>query len=100
MISQYPQLFDRIKISGHTDTRGGKEYNQKLSQDRADSVLKVFIEAGINEKKLQAVGYGLSRPLDNRETPEAWEKNRRTEIEFFGVKDREFLNKKLEEALK
>lgn len=100
VLATYPQLFERVKISGHTDSRGGKEYNQKLSQDRADSVLKVFVEAGVDEKKMQSVGYGLSRPLDTRENEEAWEKNRRTEIEFFGVKDREFLNKKLEEALK
>jgi outer membrane protein OmpA-like peptidoglycan-associated protein len=100
VLAQYPTLFDRIKISGHTDSRGGKEYNQKLSQDRAESVLKVFINAGVNEKKLEAVGYGLTRPLDTNETPAAWEKNRRTEIEFFGVTDRSFLNKKLEEALK
>lgn len=100
VLAQYPTLFDRIKISGHTDSRGGKEYNQKLSQDRADSVLKVFIESGVSEKKLEAVGYGLTRPLDTNENPVAWEKNRRTEIEFFGVTDREFLNKKLEEALK
>lgn len=100
VLAQYPTLFERIKISGHTDSRGGKEYNQKLSQDRAESVLKVFIGAGVAEKKLEAVGYGLTRPLDTSETPEAWEKNRRTEIEFFGVTNRDFLNKKLEEALK
>lgn len=100
VLATYPQLFDRVKISGHTDSRGGKEYNQKLSQDRADSVMKVFAEAGVKESKMQAVGYGLTRPLDNEENEVAWEKNRRTEIEFFGVKDRAFLNKKLEESLK
>lgn len=100
VLAQYPQLFQKVKISGHTDTRGSKLYNEKLSQDRAESVLKAFIEAGVDEKKMQAVGYGLTRPLDPNETPEAWEKNRRTEIEFFGVTDRDFLNKKLEEALK
>jgi outer membrane protein OmpA-like peptidoglycan-associated protein len=100
VLAQYPTLFERVKISGHTDSRGGKEYNQKLSQDRAESVLKVFIAAGVNEKKLEAVGYGLTRPLDTEENEVAWEKNRRTEIEFFGVTDRNFLNKKLEEALK
>ena len=99
-MATYSHLFDRVKISGHTDSRGGKEYNQKLSQDRADSVMKVFAESGVAENKMQAVGYGLTRPLDSRENEEAWEKNRRTEIEFFGVKDRDFLNKKLEESLK
>lgn len=99
-MATYSHLFERVKISGHTDSRGGKEYNDKLSQDRADSVLKVFAEAGVEEEKMQAVGYGLTRPLDSKETDQAWEKNRRTEIEFFGVTDRDFLNKKLEESLK
>lgn len=99
-LATHSHLFDRIKISGHTDSRGGKDYNLKLSQDRADSVMKVFVENGVDEKKIQAIGYGLSRPLDSNENEEAWEKNRRTEIEFFGVKDRDYLNHKLEEALK
>lgn len=92
--------WDRLKVSGHTDVTGGKEYNQRLSQDRADAVLKVFIEAGVDEKKVQAVGYGFTQPIDEKNTPEAWEKNRRTEIEFFGVKNRVEFNKKLEEILK
>lgn len=100
VLAQYPTLFERVKISGHTDYRGGKEYNDKLSKDRAESVLKVFIGAGVDEKKLEAVGYGLTRPLDTGDNEQAWEKNRRTEIEFYGVTNRDFLNKKLEEALK
>ena len=92
--------WDRLKVSGHTDVTGGKEYNQRLSQDRADAVLKVFIEAGVDEKKVQAVGYGFTQPIDERNAPDAWEKNRRTEIEFFGVKNRVEFNKKLEEILK
>jgi len=99
-LAKNKDLFDRVKVSGHTDSRGGKEYNQKLSQDRADSVMKVFVEAGVPEKKIQSFGYGLSRPVDAKETAEAWEKNRRTEIEFFGVTDRNKLNKILEESLK
>jgi hypothetical protein len=59
--------------------------------------MKTFVEAGVQEQKVESVGYGFSRPLDTKSTPEAWEKNRRTEIEFFGVKDRNQLNKLLEQ---
>ena len=99
-LAKNPDMVRRIKISGHTDERGGKDYNVNLSKDRADSVMKTFAEAGVSEAKMESVGYGFARPLDTKSTPEAWEKNRRTEIEFFGVKDRTKLNKVLEQILK
>lgn len=99
-LSKNPDMVKRIKVSGHTDERGSREYNLTLSKDRADSVMKTFVEAGVQEQKVESVGYGFSRPLDTKSTPEAWEKNRRTEIEFFGVKDRNQLNKVLEQILK
>lgn len=99
-LAQNPDACKRIKISGHTDERGGRDYNLTLSKDRADSVLKIFTEAGVNESKMEAYGYGFSRPIDPASNATAWEKNRRTEIEFFQVKDRQELNKILEQILK
>lgn len=99
-LAKNPDSCKRIKISGHTDERGSRDYNLTLSKDRADSVLRIFVESGVNEGKMEAFGYGFSRPLDDRATVEAYEKNRRTEIEFFGVKDRKELNKILEQILK
>lgn len=99
-LAKNPDVCKRIKISGHTDERGGREYNLNLSKDRADSVLKIFTEAGVAETKMESFGYGFSRPIDTRSNAEAWEKNRRTEIEFFSVKDRKELNKILEQILK
>lgn len=92
--------YGRLKINGHTDPQGGKEYNDKLSQDRADAVVKILLKAGVADSKMQAKGYGYSQPLDNRNTPEAWEKNRRTEIEFFDVIDRKEFNEMLIQLLK
>lgn len=92
--------YARIKIAGHTDITGDATYNRALSQDRADSVMKVFILGGVPESKMSAYGYGPSRPVDASNSPDAWAKNRRTEIEFFGVKNRVEFNKKLMEILK
>lgn len=92
--------WSRIKISGHTDITGDAVHNKALSQDRADSVLKVFTSAGVPEVRLSSYGYGPNRPLDQANTPEAYSKNRRTEIEFFGVKDRTKLNQAIKDILK
>lgn len=80
VLRDYPEI-ERIRIEGHTDERGSDEYNQRLSDDRAHSVMTYFIAAGIDESRLKAVGYGESRPLDTRSVPEAWDKNRR--VDFF-----------------
>lgn len=92
--------WSRMKIAGHTDSTGDSAYNRALSQDRADTVLKVFISQGVNELKMSAYGYGATRPIDSSNSADAWAKNRRTEIEFFGVKNRTEFNKKLMQILK
>lgn len=89
----------RVKISGHTDITGDATLNKRLSQDRADSVMKELVLNGVDESKLSAFGYGSSRPVDPTNSPEAWQKNRRTEIEFFGITNRQEFNQKLTEAL-
>ncbi len=74
-------------ISGHTDSKGSEEYNQKLSEKRAESVKKWLIEnAGVNPKIIEISGYGESRPVapntnpDGSDNPEGRQKNRRVEI--------------------
>lgn len=76
------QKFDtvRVEISGHTDTDGGLEYNDKLSQARAESVRNYLIKKGIAESRITAVGYGYSRPRANNNTPQGKAQNRRIEI--------------------
>jgi outer membrane protein OmpA-like peptidoglycan-associated protein len=76
------QKFDTVKveISGHTDNVGGLEYNDKLSQDRADAVRNYLIRKGIAENRITAVGYGYSRPRADNKTPDGRAKNRRIEI--------------------
>ena len=69
-----------VEIGGHTDSRGGDNYNLKLSQDRADAVRAYLVSKGVSEDGLVSVGYGETRPLDPSATAEAYNKNRRTEF--------------------
>ena len=80
LLKAHPEVA-RIRIEGHTDSRGSRNANQTLSQGRAEAVRTYLIEAGVEAARLSAVGYGEDRPLDRRETPAAWEKNRR--VDFF-----------------
>jgi OmpA-OmpF porin, OOP family len=69
-----------VEIGSHTDSRGSNEYNQVLSQKRADAVRHYLLEKGVSIDQLTAVGYGESVPLDTAETYEAWGRNARTEF--------------------
>jgi len=70
----------RVEISGHTDNQGGLEYNDKLSQARADAVRSYLIKKGIAENRITAVGYGYSRPRADNKTDSGRAQNRRIEI--------------------
>ncbi len=70
----------RIRIEGHSDDPGGKAKNQTLSQQRAEAVMEYLIKKGVERERLQAVGYGESRPVDKRNSAEARAKNRRVEF--------------------
>jgi len=70
-----------IIIEGHTDSFGGDDMNQKLSQDRAESVLQYMINAmRIPSYRLIATGYGETRPVSSNETAAGRAKNRRIDI--------------------
>ena len=76
----------KVAIAGHTDDVGGEEYNQDLSNRRANAVVNFLLELGMKPKRMKAQGYGLSQPLapnrlsDNVDNPEGRRLNRRTEI--------------------
>jgi len=75
----YPDI-RRIRIEGHTDDRGRDRYNQKLSQMRVDSVGDYLSKKGIDPKRLEAVGYGETRPIATNKTRAGRAQNRRVEI--------------------
>ena len=77
----YPQT--KGVIEGHTDSRGGAAYNLKLSQRRAESVKAYLVKHfGIDPSRLEAKGYGLTKPIADNKTEAGRQKNRRTIANF------------------
>jgi OmpA-OmpF porin, OOP family len=70
----------RIEIGGHTDARGSAELNQRLSEQRAQSVAEYLSRKGVDENRLFPIGYGPSRPIAPNDTDEDRAKNRRIEF--------------------
>ena len=66
----------KLKVEGHTSKEGDVTYNQKLSEQRAKTVVDFLISKGVDSVRLSYAGMGSSTPLDN----ENQEKNRRTEF--------------------
>jgi outer membrane protein OmpA-like peptidoglycan-associated protein len=87
-MSAYPEII--IEISSHTDSVDTEEFNMKLSQDRAQSVVDYLVMKGINPERLVPKGYGEGFPIapnshpDGRDNPEGRQKNRRTEFKVVG----------------
>ncbi len=78
MMQNSPSM--RIEIGGHTDALGPEEYNQQLSQRRADAVKKYLVKLGADAGRISAVGYGESRPVAPNDSQEGRRLNRRTEF--------------------
>jgi len=70
----------KLSIEGHTDERGGSEYNLALGQKRAESVAKALKLLGVNDGQVEAVSFGKERPADQGHDEAAWAKNRRAEL--------------------
>ncbi len=70
----------RMVIEGHTDERGGREYNLALGQKRAEAVVKSLALLGVPEGQMEAVSFGEERPAANGGDETAWSRNRRAEL--------------------
>lgn len=70
----------QIRIEGHTDSRGSAEYNEMLSQRRADAVKDALIELGVDATRVSAEGKGESYPIATNDTQAGRQENRRVEI--------------------
>ncbi len=70
----------RIEIGGHTDSVGDDESNLILSQSRADAVKAYLVKHGIAASRVEARGYGPSKPVASNSTHEGRQQNRRTEV--------------------
>jgi OOP family OmpA-OmpF porin len=69
-----------VKIEGHTDSIGTEEYNQKLSERRAEAVKNYFIKKGATKTNISITGYGESKPIAENKTAKGRAENRRAEI--------------------
>jgi OOP family OmpA-OmpF porin len=70
----------RIRIEAHTDSVGNAGYNQRLSQNRAESVRDYLVRQGTPKERLQTVGHGERRPIASNENSSGRALNRRVEI--------------------
>lgn len=73
-----------VLIEGHTDSVGGRDFNQDLSELRALSVMKALVDRGVPKTRIKALGYGMSRPLADNATEAGRQMNRRTDIIILG----------------
>jgi peptidoglycan-associated lipoprotein len=72
----------KVVIGGHTDERGGREYNLALGQKRAEAVRQALSLQGVAESQLEAVSFGKEKPADSGTSEAALSKNRRAEISY------------------
>ena len=71
-----------IVIQGHTDNVGKEKSNQKLSENRAKEVMKTLTKFGVDKKRVKAIGLGSTCPVDDNNTSDGREQNRRIEMHF------------------
>src|SRR5215470_5511995 len=78
----HPSL--RIEVEGHTDSVGGDEYNQRLSEQRASSVRDYLVQNGISMNSVSAIGFGKMRPVASNDSAAGRQQNRRVELVVSG----------------
>lgn len=72
----------KANLEGHTDERGGREYNLALGQKRAEAVRRALTLMGVSDSQLEAVSYGKEKPAAEGADEAAFAKNRRVEIRY------------------
>ena len=70
----------KVRVEGHTDDTGPEDVNMRLSQQRAESVRRYMIRKGVSPRRLEAKGYGESKPLESGTGDRARAANRRVEF--------------------
>jgi outer membrane protein OmpA-like peptidoglycan-associated protein len=87
ILKEHPEI-EKIRVEGHTDNEASANYNQKLSERRAAAVVAYLKSQGIDGKRMESKGYGLTKPIADNGTADGREKNRRVEIHIVKRKDK------------
>ncbi len=72
----------KVNIEGHTDERGGREYNLALGQKRSEAVRRALGLLGVGDAQVEAVSFGKEKPVSGGSDEQAWSQNRRAEIAY------------------
>ena len=72
----------KVVIEGHTDERGGREYNLALGQKRAEAVRRALAVQGVNDSQMEAVSFGKEKPAATGNSEDAFAQNRRAELSY------------------
>lgn len=82
LLASHPEL--RVRLEGHADERGTREYNIALSEERAKAVQWLMRSQGVKGSQTEIIAYGEERPAVVGEGEQSWAKNRRVEIRYLG----------------
>ncbi|MEL6586797.1 MAG: OmpA family protein [Pseudomonadota bacterium] len=77
-LQQYPNT--TVQVIGHTDNTGSAQYNQDLSERRAQAVAGVLLQQGVSGSRIRSIGRGEAQPIATNQTPGGRQQNRRVEI--------------------
>ena len=83
VLKEFDKTF--VEVAGHTDSTGSEQYNQALSEKRADSVAAYLQSRPVRGDRLVTVGAGENRPVASNDTPDGRAANRRVEITIVPV---------------
>jgi outer membrane protein OmpA-like peptidoglycan-associated protein len=78
VLESHPDI--HVRVEGHTDSQGPDNYNKRLSEKRAMAVMTFLIEKGVDPDRLEAVGHGEEKPIDDNKTRQGRAANRRVEF--------------------
>ncbi|MBM4781430.1 MAG: OmpA family protein [Archangiaceae bacterium] len=84
VLKEHPEI-ERVSVDGHTDDRGDRQMNQKLSEARAAAVRETLVTAGVAKERITSRGFGPDQPVQPNATPAGREANRRVEFVIVGA---------------
>ncbi len=79
-LTAHPEV--KVRLEGHADERGSREYNVGLGQRRAQAVRRMMIFLGVNDRQMELISYGEEKPVALGHDEASWAQNRRVEINY------------------